>query len=297
MKWELTKPGLRQFWRLGLTLLWLVVTLSLSAWWMIHGIRQADLLAESAILSEAAARQQRMLFWEGSFLLACVTLGGVSLAYFVYRDQRRYEDVRKFFSTFTHELKTSLTSLRLQAEILEEDPKIRQNENLRRLLRDVVRLELQLENALILAQGEKAKLFVEEIRLRKTLQSLSAHWPQLEVSVSQDAVLQGDQRAIECIFRNLLQNASVHGNARKVIVKAEKREESVEISLKDNGAGFMGDSSKLGEMFIRHNTRSGSGLGLYLSRLLAKRMGGSLEFSGKSPDGLEARLRIYGRLA
>lgn len=295
MNWEAAKPlkG-RSFWRLALTGLWLAITLSLSGWWMIHGLRQANLLSATES-SDMAGRQQRMLFWEGAFLLSFVTVGGVALSYFVYRDQRRFDDVRNFFSTFTHELKTSLTSLRLQAEILEEDPKNRENQNLRRLLADVVRLELQLENALILAQAEKGKLFLEEVQLRKTLQSLSLHWPQLSVKILGDARLKGDQRAVECIFRNLLQNSCVHGEARSVEVSAKALNEGIEISLRDDGKGFA-NPAELGREFVRHTTRSGSGLGLYLSRLLALRMGGSLNFSAANPKGLEARLQIGGRL-
>lgn len=282
------KRGLLKRGRLILTALWLGITFSLSAWWMIYGMTQAEKLG----LSAEATRQHRMFFWEGSFLLLLVVLGGGALAYFVYWDQRRYEEVKKFFSTFTHELKTSLTSLRLQAEILEE--RHSENENLQRLLKDVVRLELQLENALILAQSEKGELFLEEISLRKIMQSLSVHWPRLKVNVMRDAKLQADQRAIECIFRNLLQNASVHGEASEVNVNAEAAEDGLLLSFRDNGRGFKGDPAALGQMFARHTTRSGSGLGLYLSKILAKRMHGSLEFGAN--QGFEARLRIGGRL-
>lgn len=274
--------------RLILTALWLGVTFSLSAWWMVYGMSQAGKLG----LSEEATRQHRMFFWEGSFLLLLVVLGGGALAYFVYWDQRRYEEVRKFFSTFTHELKTSLTSLRLQAEILEE--RHSENENLQRLLKDVVRLELQLENALILAQADKGDLFLEEIPLKKTLQSLSVHWPRLKVSADRDAKVLADQRAIECIFRNLLQNASVHGEASEVSVTATANGDGLLLSFRDNGRGFKGDTTALGQMFVRHTTRSGSGLGLYLSKILAKRMHGALEFAGNA--GFEARLQIGGRL-
>lgn len=290
------KPAGRKPWRLALTGLWLLVTLSLSAWWMVHGIRQASLLTEGNRPVEEAARQQRMLLWEGSFLLCFVALGGGALSYFVYQDQRRYEEVRRFFSTFTHELKTSLTSLRLQAEILEEDPRIAASENLRRLLRDVVRLELQLENALILAQGEEGRLFLEEIPLRRALQGLSVHWPELKVEVQADARIQGDQRAVECIFRNLLQNAVVHGEAKRVVVDAREADGGLEIVFRDDGRGFAGNPERLGEMFIRHTTRSGSGIGLYLSRRLAARMHGSLQLH-RGNSGLEAKLRIGGRLA
>ncbi len=276
-------------WRLILAGLWLVITLSLSAWWMVLGLRQAELLESNL----EAARLQRMLFWEGTFLLACVLVGGGALAYFAYGDQKRYQEVRRFFSTFTHELKTSLTSLRLQAEILEEAHA--ENENLRRLLRDVVRLELQLENALILAQEEKANLILEEISLQKMVQSLAVHWPQLNLQLESEAKLQADHRALECILRNLFQNSAVHGKAKTISLRAKAASPGVEVEIRDDGKGFSGETTQLGEYFVRHTTRSGTGLGLYLSKKLAKRMGGELSFA-KEPNGFRAQLKLGGRV-
>lgn len=274
-------------WRLVLAIIWLVITLSLAAWWMVLGLKQAELLESN----QASARQQRMLFWEGSFLLGFVLIGGGALSYFSFSDQKRYKEVRTFFSTFTHELKTSLTSLRLQAEILEEVHS--ENENLRRLLKDVVRLELQLENALILAQEEKANLILEDISLQKMVQALAVHWPQLQLKVDKEAKVRADHRALECILRNLFQNAAVHGKAKTVLVKPKVSANGVEVLIEDDGKGFTGDVSQLGEFFVRHTTRSGTGLGLYLSKKLAKRMGGELTFQ-KDPQGFRANLKLGG---
>jgi len=265
---------------------------------MVLGMRQADALVRAAGNSaEFAVKQHRMFFWEGLFLLSFVTVGGGALAYSTYYDQRRNGELRRFFSTFTHELKTSLTSLRLQAEILEEDPRNSANENLQRLLRDVVRLELQLENALILAQGEKAKLILEDIPLKKTVQALSVHWPHLKVEVERDARVQADYRALECILKNLIQNASVHGGAQLVCVNPTAKGGRIAIQVKDNGKGFKGDPELLGKEFVRHTTRSGAGIGLYLARKLALRMNGQLRLTAPAASGLEAELLLDGRLA
>jgi len=292
VKWELNKK-----WRIGFAGVWLLLTFSLSAWWMIHGMSQSARMQELAQPSDFAARQYRMFLWEGSFLLSFISLGGAGLFYSIFWDEKRNDEIRRFFSTFTHELKTSLTSLRLQAEILEEDPRNRENENLRRLMRDVVRLELQLENALVLAQAENSRLFVEEIPLAKTVQAISAHWPQLRVILGSDARVHADQRALECILKNLLQNASVHGQATEVRVSALNENSRLKILVADNGKGFDGKASELGAALVRHTTRSGAGIGLYLSRMLASRMGGTLSFSQPaSKAGLEATLEIQGSL-
>lgn len=291
------KQALPKNWKLALVGIWLALTFSLSFWWMVLGMRQADALVSNApITHEMAVKQHRMFFWEGLFLLTFVTVGGGALAYSTYHEQRRNEELRRFFSTFTHELKTSLTSLRLQAEILEEDPRNSANENLQRLLRDVVRLELQLENALILAQGDRSKLILEEIPLRKTVQALSVHWPHLKVEVKNDARVKADYRALECIVRNLLQNACVHGAAKTVTVSAHADKNRVRVSVEDNGKGFAGDPETLGQEFVRHTTRSGAGIGLYLARKLARRMNGNLILARAPQGGMEASLLLEGRL-
>ena len=284
-------------WKLILVGVWLGLTFSLSAWWMVLGMRQAEALSAAVGATGAeAARQHRMFFWEGLFLLTFVTAGGGALAYSTYHEQRRNDELRRFFSTFTHELKTSLTSLRLQAEILEEDPRNSANENLQRLLRDVVRLELQLENALILAKADKDKLFLEEIPLRKTLTAISVHWPQIQVDVKRDARVRADHRALECILKNLIQNACVHGQARRVEIEPSANGDRIEVSVRDDGKGFTGDPEALGKEFVRHTTRSGAGIGLYLARKLAHRMNGSLRLTRASAGGMDAKLILDGRL-
>ena len=47
--------------------------------------------------------------------------GGLALFYYAKREQKRHAQVEEFFAAFTHDAKTALASLRLQAESLKED--------------------------------------------------------------------------------------------------------------------------------------------------------------------------------
>ena len=47
------------------------------------------------------------------------------------------------------------------------------------------------------------------------------------------------------------------------------------VKLHDNGSGMTGDLSNIGKPFFRPYSGSGSGIGLYLIRTLAKKLGGS----------------------
>ena len=97
-------------------------TVALASWWLIFGLSQARHLG--ALEGPDAAqvgRVTRMLVWEGVMLVAMLMAGGAALLVAIGREQRRRRELRAFFMAFTHDLKTSLSSLRLQAEALRED--------------------------------------------------------------------------------------------------------------------------------------------------------------------------------
>ncbi len=289
-------PAAPKYYRRGiLAAAWLTLTLSLSAWWMVFGLRQTHQL-QSVEGSEVLTRYQHMLLWEGSFLLLVVLAGGIALLYYSYLDLRRHEQLKSFFSSFTHDLKTSLASLRLQAEIIEEN-QVSSSPNLARLLQDVVRLELQLDNSLFLANADSGKLLKENLDMKRVMDRLSHYWPDLNLKLETNVKVIADQRALESVLKNLIQNALIHGAAKKVIVRAAKASaHKVKISIIDDGKGFAGDIELLGKPYLRPEAKSGSGLGIYLAKDLLKRMGGELHFVRNDTQGLSAILSLQGEL-
>ena len=293
--------------KLSAAVIWLVLTVALAIWWMIFGIQQIKRFvgiqraANPAIgesISIEIMRQHRMLVSEGSTLITLLLAGGAALLYFIFSEVRRARRIQNFFAAFTHDMKTSLASLRLQAESLEEDLKdVAQNKIARRLVKDTVRLELQLENSLLLASPEDSLLLIEPCDIHDVLQPLMHHWPELEIVVRGDGIVQGDGRALESIFKNLFQNSVVHGRANRLDVMVETGDPGyLRIRVQDNGRGFSGDRSKLGEMFRRHASTSGSGLGLYLARNLTLRMNGIFEITdGSQQGGFSLQITLPGR--
>jgi signal transduction histidine kinase len=286
---------------------WLVTTLSLAGWWLVFGLQQIEKI--SAIQNASAqelVRKHRMLMSEGSFLFLLLLGGGMGLLYFIYKETRRALLIQTFFSAFTHDLKTSLASLRLQAESLEEDlqnPKAgsSQVKVARRLVKDTVRLELQLDNSLFLSHSEKSSLYQENLKLVDVIESMRHHWPELSISLQGSCDLLCDHRALESILKNILQNAVVHGKSTQVSIQVSGEVEnaggeSVVLHIRDNGQGLKGERKKLGRLFSRHNASSGSGIGLYLATRLAKRMGGRLEFID-ADRGFALDLYLKGRVS
>ncbi|HKW00797.1 MAG TPA: HAMP domain-containing sensor histidine kinase [Vicinamibacterales bacterium] len=260
---------------------WILLTVSLASWWMFFGLEQSrQLNALNAPEALRLANVQRMLVWEGATFIGLLLVGGVALLVSIRREQARQRAVSAFFMAFTHDLKTSLASLQLQAESLQEDwPDAARTPNLSRLLEDTVRLGVQLENSLYFAQPEGG-LLLEPIPLERLVERTALDWPNLKVRVDGAATALADVRALESVLRNLFQNAVVHGGATEVSVSIAQRPDGrINVTTRDDGRGAPpGVLRLLGQPFVGRGTASRTGVGLFVSRQLALRMSGDLRF-------------------
>jgi len=285
----------RTTWQYAATATWMIFTVALALWWLIFGLSQARHLGELEGPGAAqVSRVARMLVLEGTVLVGMLVAGGVALLAAIRLEQRRRRDLRSFFMAFTHDLKTSLASLRLQAEALREDtPDAAVNPSLQRLLKDSVRLQLQLENALALTTGDGA-VFVEAIELRTLVDYLRDDFPELAIDVTGDARVRADRRALESVLRNLLQNAVVHGRASCVALDVRRsRSGAVEIVVTDDGGGATVDlSTVLERPFVRPTTTSGSGVGLYVCGRLLQQMKGQIRLLGGQRSGFAVSIEL-----
>jgi len=277
------------------TVVWIVLTVSLASWWLVLGLKQADRIdAIGGPQTMELAHVRQMLAWEGGTFIALLLSGGIGLLLSVRREHLRRREIEAFFMAFTHDLKTSLASLQLQAESLREDlPEVRDNANLDRLLKDALRLQLQLENSLYFAEPDGG-LYLEPVDLGAFITRVSADWPELTVRIEGDAHALVDSRALESVVRNLLQNAVTHGHAHTMTVIVEARAGGrVSITARDDGRGASpAVIGTLGEPFTRPTPMSGTGVGLFVSRRLVRRMKGDLAFAAVPGGGFTAVLDL-----
>jgi len=276
--------------------LWILLTVTLASWWLYLGLEQSRQL-QSLNAPEALrlANVQRMLVWEGATFIGLILVGGIALLVSIRHEQARQRAVSAFFMAFTHDLKTALASLQIQAESLQEDwPDAANNPNLSRLLEDTVRLGVQLENSLYFAQPEGG-LLLEPIPLEKLVERTAQDWPNLKVRVDGSATALADVRALESVLRNLFQNAVVHGGATEVHVSIEPRPDGrINVTARDDGRGAPAEVLQLlGQPFVRRGAASRTGVGLFVSRQLALRMSGDLRFERPAPgSGFTAVLEL-----
>jgi signal transduction histidine kinase len=263
------RPGLHY----ALALTWLVFTVSLASWWLVVGMSFPAL--------------HRMFVYEGITLIVMLVAGGATIVLAIRREHRRRQALETFFMSFTHDLKTSLARVQLQAEGLREDwPEAATREPLDRLLHDTMRLQIQLENSLFVAQPG-GRLLRERIDLDAAVRRLAYDWPGLTVAVAGSARIAADARAFDTVLRNLLQNAVIHGGADRVEIRADvPRPGLVRLTITDNGRGVdPAIVGHLGEPFGRGGPASGTGVGLYVCRQLVARMGGAMRFDPPAGGG------------
>jgi signal transduction histidine kinase len=165
-----------------------------------------------------------------------------------------------------------------------------------RLLSDTVRLQLQLENSLYFAAQDSLKLFLEPVSLKQIIDRVVLQWPGLKIRVQPECLVRADERALQSVLSNLIQNAIVHGQATEVSFLAKRRgAKYVEIQFADNGKGFQGPVRELGQLFHRATSQSGSGLGIYICRALLQKMNGQIEIESKS-SGFGGHLILEGNV-
>lgn len=250
--------------------IWLLFTISLSLWWLYFGLGQLELL-QSVEGTEKVITQQRMLIWEGISLVVSIILGGVALGYLAYSERKERKRIEEFFSVFSHELKTPLTNIQLQAESLGAN----------KLIESTQRLLIHLDNAMFVAKLPD-ELFHEEVDLKLFIKSLASRWSSFEIEIIGEAVMEIDKRIFEAVCQNLFSNAVIHGGASKIVVNLQDSNNTVRIIFTDNGIGFNGDYNRLGTKFYRLNKTSGSGLGLYIVKELLNKLHGKLRFKESS---------------
>lgn len=282
--------------RIMTAVIWLILTLSLTVWWMMFAM---NLISQ---YEGEASRYKTMLVWEGLTLFGLLLLGGSTLIYFILQEKKRSDSLRIFFSGFTHDIKNRLAGIKLQAEsLLADNENLQLNSLVSRLLTDTSRLQVQVENSLYVGNVQKSEVYYEDLDLKKMIHFLQDSWPQIKINLQGNPSLYTDRRSFENVVTNILHNSISHGQANEMVVIAEKLgADRVRLRFIDNGHGFSGDVRRLGEIFYRHSRTSGSGLGLYTCVQSLSRMRAKMSFEQNLNDtkwkGFELQIDLPGKI-
>jgi signal transduction histidine kinase len=215
-----------------------------------------------------------------------------------------------FVSAVTHEMRTPLTTFRMYTDMLLKDmvpTEEKRRKYLATLRTEAQRLGHLVENVLAYARLEKSrdKLPMDTLTLGelvdKVQERLAARAAQADMTLVVEAneaaasqCVRADAAAVEQILFNLVDNAckyAINGSERRIHLGIEHDNGKAAILVRDHGPGISKeDAGKLFQPFRKSahdaaNSSPGVGLGLALSRRLAREMGGDLQLDDELRTG------------
>ncbi|CAA9451964.1 MAG: Osmosensitive K+ channel histidine kinase KdpD [uncultured Rubrobacteraceae bacterium] len=246
--------------------------------------------------------------------LGAALLGGLYMAGRAVRPAREsFERQRAFIADASHELKTPLTLIRADAEVVlyrgtlnEDDRKLVEH-----ALAETERMGAILSDLLLVARLDAGKLEVSEkpFDLTAILSEeaerfgvrAAAREIRLEVRVPGELPAFGDAKRTGQVLAVLLDNAvRFTPSGGYIAVRGRLRDRWVEVSVMDSGPGMSSEHlSRVFDRFYRAEaarTRGraggGTGLGLAIARDLARAQGGDLTAENVEGQGATLRLRL-----
>lgn len=165
----------------------------------------------------------------------------------------------------------------------------KQGERLSRLVEDV----LELRKAEGIRQPDVRPVDLVAVTREVCNLSRTAGRP-VELRVPTILVVNADPEALEHILLNLIENAFLHGWG-PVEVEVAHDGDSARLSVLDRGAGVTpDDAAHVFDPFARggQSSAAGSGLGLYLVKILAEAQGGTVTVAQRAGGGADFTVRL-----
>jgi signal transduction histidine kinase len=214
-----------------------------------------------------------------------------------YRDE--------FLSIASHELKTPLTALKLQAQVFKRNAmkdkdlyysKEKVNQLIDQMETQASRLSKLVDEMLDVSRI-RSGLFVQNkihFNLSQQLTEIrdqfsSFELGQISFSITPDIFMMGDPDRLAQVFHQLIQNALKYGNSKPIVVSLCVKRGKIIFFVKDSGRGISeDDQNKIFNRFQRAvaaSEISGLGLGLYIAKEIVESHGGSISIQSKMDVG------------
>ncbi len=207
-----------------------------------------------------------------------------------------------------HELKTPLAVIRGEGEMAlrrrrssEEyraviESSIMETERMLQVIDDLLlAANLAYDKDIFRVERIHLALFLEDIRKKcEILAEPKNILIQLQLS-DEELIIRGDQTHLRRLFFNLLDNAIKNSPAGSVIpISVISEDNGISISIKDEGAGIASEDiphiferafTKKNKAIAADHPQEGSGLGLYLCRIIAEAHKGKISVSSEPGSG------------
>ena len=213
---------------------------------------------------------------------------------------------RAFVADAAHELRSPLTALKLQLELLRRADDDETREAARRAIGEgIARASRLVEQLLALARSEPdAVLPVERVDLvavagqaiEDSRAFADSHSVTIELPEERSVFVSGDAVALGLLARNLVDNAVRYSPpGSRVEVRVRKDAGAVVLEVDDSGPGIPeSEHERVFDRFYRRSdaTESGSGLGLAIVRSVANAHGAAVRLGRSALGGLQVVVRF-----
>lgn len=243
-----------------------------------------------------------MVLGEGAVFVIILLLGLRSVRNSINKELRLASQQKNFLLSVTHELKSPLASVKLQLQTLARPdlPKDKAEHLYTRALNDANRLEKLVENLLLVNKVESGTLPVSKspIALDAFVSRVTSAYYADELAdgkllvQNNKATVAADEMALESVLINLVDNAIKYGNGSNVLIDVNAAtNQEVELRVSDNGQGIPDDEKdKVFQRFYRVGNEDvrktkGTGIGLYLVKLLVLEHQGKIQVYDNKPAG------------
>jgi two-component system OmpR family sensor kinase len=219
------------------------------------------------------------------------------------------EGMRRFLADASHELRAPLTSIKGYAELFRRGAAERPEDlrvSMRRIEDEAARMGILVDDLLLLANADRTRpvelgpVNLAEL-IRDAGQDARARDPgrPIEVDVSADIVITGDEDRLRQAVNNLVVNALVHTpEGTSVALRLAKDDDVATITVEDSGPGLGAEAlaHAFDRFWRRDASRSraavGAGLGLAIVDAVARGHGGSVIAENRPSGGARFTLRL-----
>lgn len=211
------------------------------------------------------------------------------------------EQIKQLISNISHQLKTPLANVMMYEELLDSEDltKAQQSEFLRRLKTQTEKIDWLLESLFKMSKLEQnaIEFEVKKENIKETIRNaVSAVYEKAEeknidirVMEFEDRMLLHNPKWTMEVFVNLLENAIKYMSCGWIEISLEQLETYSMIHIKDQGIGISKeDIPYIFERFYRSRQveqTEGSGIGLYLSKMILEKEKGYLTVKSEPGKG------------
>ena len=211
------------------------------------------------------------------------------------RIQRQISERTQMLAGVSHDLRTPLTRMKLQAAMMSDE------QDKKDFLSDIDEMEKMLNGYLAFVRGEAGEEY-SDIDINAMLQSIIEKYKPQNVDIkyfskAQGICVLGREQSLRRAINNVISNAIKY--SEKILVKLENQsDKKIIISIEDNGPGIPCDKRE--EVFkafyriekSRNKETGGIGLGLAITKDIVTSHGGTIELKDSSLGGLLVEISI-----